>query len=106
MFVYTLFKENKPELIERHTKGVKQMNIKGHYFLEELASLCDKYQATLSCSQNDGGISIELNYEEVFCGPLYDNPSDELRYKIKENTTNTEVKPDLDCKIEEFYEDE
>tara|TARA_R110000787_G_scaffold282016_1_gene393643 strand:+ start:379 stop:687 length:309 start_codon:yes stop_codon:yes gene_type:complete len=100
------------------------MSIKGHDFLEEFASLCDKYQATLSYSKNDDGISIELNYEQVFCGWLYDNPSDELRDKIKENTTSKEgvkcyrvfdhedeglfrytyVKPDLDCKIEEFYE--
>ena len=68
------------------------MSIKGNDFLEEFASLCDKYQATLGYSKDDSGIFIELNYEEVFCGWLYDNPSDELRYKIKQNTTNTEVK--------------
>ncbi len=39
-------------------------------FLEKLASLCEKYKATIGYSMNDDGIHIELNYEEIFSGWL------------------------------------
>ncbi|MCP3966604.1 MAG: hypothetical protein GY718_09680 [Lentisphaerae bacterium] len=39
-------------------------------FLEKLATLCEKYKATIGYTIDDDGIHIDLDYKEIFCGFL------------------------------------
>jgi hypothetical protein len=53
-------------------------------FLEELATLCEKYKATFSYSTNDNGIHICLDGKEVFSGFIDDFYASDLIRLAKE----------------------
>ena len=50
-------------------KGERRGNVKNE-FLEKLAELCERYNATFYYTTDDDGTHIDLNGEEIFVGDL------------------------------------
>ena len=51
-------------------------------FLNELADLCEKYNACIDSDRDTGGVEIKVDYKRVFLGFLFDDDAYELLREV------------------------